>query len=333
MRPLPALPLLLPLLAAAAPAQIVEISSMTVPHAAVDMDAVGNAGTTSRGAVNRAGTNGGADLVRILPTHNPGSIQGVYDTGTSLGRALAFDAARNALLLVDPNGVYDPFDLRLDLAGPSTEVGIGIGDWEGGMLLDFFMDGQRVASHTSTPFDAQNGRVKFFQARGLTFDRVDLSAPTRAANWVVAELHVESDTGYRPFGQGCAGSAGTPTLDAAPTDTPVLGRNFTIAIGNLPAGAGSFAIVYGFSNTTFPGLGSLPFDLGVVGAPGCRLLCDLAATAGVGHSGGTGSFTMRLPNIRALAGTTFYNQAYVLDPGANGLGVTVTNGGEGRLRG
>ena len=76
---------------------------------------------------------------------------------------------------------------------------------------------------------------------------------------------------------------------------------------------------------------SLPFDLGVIGGPGCRLYNDPLILVPLTNSSGSAQFSVVLPNAASTAGATFYTQAWAVDGAANNLGVTVSNGVEGRI--
>jgi hypothetical protein len=75
----------------------------------------------------------------------------------------------------------------------------------------------------------------------------------------------------------------------------------------------------------------LPLDLKPLGASGCRLLVSADLVLLMSKSGGTASFTATIPNASNLVGLTFFEQGYVLDAGANALGLVVSNGGAIKL--
>lgn len=128
---------------------------------------------------------------------------------------------------------------------------------------------------------------------------------------------------YAPFGSGCAGSTGVPTLTG--NGLPTLGSAFTVTLGNLPLSLGVMAT--GFSNTAaFGGSVPLPFSLTPQGFPGCDLLVDPIAVQFLLGSGGSATWTFNIPNNTVFAGIAFYNQGISLDsvPAAS-----FTNGGAG----
>jgi hypothetical protein len=86
----------------------------------------------------------------------------------------------------------------------------------------------------------------------------------------------------------------------------------------------------GFSRTNWSGL-TLPFPLGGIGMTGCSLLAAPDVAFALANQGGTAAWSVLLPNDPGLVGVSFYNQGFVLDPGANPLGVTATGGGCGTI--
>lgn len=127
---------------------------------------------------------------------------------------------------------------------------------------------------------------------------------------------------YMPYGTGCAGSLGVPTLAAQPGSRPALGASFTAVIGNLPLNTA--IMVSGFSNTSSPPF-TLPLDLVSFGMPGCLLLAEAFDTQFLVGSGNQATWTLNLPNNPRFLNATLFNQGFSLDPTANVRGVTVSN--------
>ncbi len=84
----------------------------------------------------------------------------------------------------------------------------------------------------------------------------------------------------------------------------------------------------GFSDTQWGNL-QLPFDLGLIGMPGCFLYTPPTIPTGLANNQGAATWQLPVPNDTAHLGLRFFNQGFVLDPGANQLGVIATNGGAG----
>jgi hypothetical protein len=119
-------------------------------------------------------------------------------------------------------------------------------------------------------------------------------------------------------GDGCPGSNGTPALNFS--GSPVVGNTLSFDLTNgVPSGVALFFA--GFSNQT-----PFPFDLGIIGMPGCYQYTDLTVSAAVFLDPfGAGSFALPIPP--AAVGLLFYAQFAVLDLPANAFGFTNSNYG------
>jgi hypothetical protein len=333
-------------------AQIQEIPTMTVGASILDFDAtsLGPAGVpggtlaTSLAALRAAGTGGGAPITAITMTASS-APNGVYNTNLpfagetdppginssgpnppiNLGRALGWNAANPSapLLLINALATYSAYNCRIDLDAPVTQFGISIGDWLGSMVLTFRYQGSPVGSILTSRYDTS--APKFFSAPGF-FDSVQISADPLypSANWVIPRLYLENDGSWFPFGTGCQGTAGIPLMTLV--SPPVIGQTYTFTVTNFPSPNGAYVEVMGVSNTTIPGVGNLPLDLGPFGAPSCFVLCDLASTQFRVANNGVGTCSLGIPFVHPFAGYTFFNQVYVLDPAANALGIVVSAG-------
>lgn len=125
------------------------------------------------------------------------------------------------------------------------------------------------------------------------------------------------------FGAGC----GTPPMVFTPTSTAITGQSITGEVTSTPT---PFCFVsFGSSNTTMPGIGSLPLDLTIAGMTGCTLYhsADVFGlpTVGAGVAFQM-NFSMGVPSDPLLLGLHFYFQAFSFAPGANPLEVISSNG-------
>lgn len=127
---------------------------------------------------------------------------------------------------------------------------------------------------------------------------------------------------FLPFGLGCAGSAGTPTLTGGAA--PILGTTTTATIGNLPPGSPLALMAVGLSRTQWA-FGSLPMLLTNFGMPNCRTYTSVDLLTTVPASGGTATWSWNVPAQSIFLGTTFYLQGVGWDPGVNALGLTMSN--------
>ena len=134
---------------------------------------------------------------------------------------------------------------------------------------------------------------------------------------------------FLPFGSGCPGSLGVPTLAAAPGSRPALGTTFVTTAGNLPFGIAVLEV--GLSNTLTSSSLPLPLPLDTLGMIGCSLLVDPLVAFALVNAGSTANWTWTLPSNQTLFGQHFYAQAFALDPAANAFGFTASNGADGKL--
>lgn len=130
---------------------------------------------------------------------------------------------------------------------------------------------------------------------------------------------------YRPFGAGCMGTAGVPMLYAAAGSLPRIQASFSIEVGGVP---GAAVLLFGRSSASWAGI-PLPLALDGLGLTGCRLLVGGETVLPMVAAAGTARLALTIPNDGQLVGLTFFNQALVLDPGANPAGLTLSNGASG----
>jgi hypothetical protein len=127
---------------------------------------------------------------------------------------------------------------------------------------------------------------------------------------------------YAPFGAGCAvGGGGLPVLAGANGATPALGATFQVEVA--PVGGAALAVLgVGWSRTTWQGV-PLPVSLAPAGLTGCSLLVAPDALLPMTLQGTPAKAVLArtLPNVVALRGITFFEQALLLDASApNGIG-------------
>src|SRR5690606_8616095 len=191
----------------------------------------------------------------------------------------------------------------------------------GSVDLGFRRAGVEVGGHASSPCAAAT--VKWFHAAEL-FDTVEITN-AGPEGFVVTALHLEK-SGFGSFGSGCSGAGGVPRVTAIGEGRPRIGRPFEVEAQHLPPNGGVCLLAFGFSKTMLHPSTPLPFDLGVLGAPGCRILIDLAVVLRATHTGDSARFSVDLPPGGDCLGETFYVQALSLDPSANALGIATSPG-------
>lgn len=124
---------------------------------------------------------------------------------------------------------------------------------------------------------------------------------------------------YVTFANGCAGSH--PAARLVPLDTPRIGATHEVNVLDVPAGAAF--VLFGMSHTS-------PQSLATLGMPGCSLHVTADAAVVVTTTTGNARFQLPIPDVPALVGTHFFNQALILDPAAgNALGAVMSDAAEG----
>ena len=132
-------------------------------------------------------------------------------------------------------------------------------------------------------------------------------------------------TGAAVFhGVACQGGASAlPQL--ASRALPGIGQALNLDMSSLaPGQTGVMAL--GAGDVAFGPL-PLPFELALIGAPGCWLAQDSLVTLGFSSSSqGLATVGLQVPGNPALAGVPLYFQSIVVTPGANGANLLLTNG-------
>lgn len=308
-------------------AQVSEIPAMSIGSSRVDIDAINNGGpgATSLAAIRAAGAPTEAEVAQFVltPTAAP---QGFYNFNLN-GNGLGLDP-NGALATIIPLSYFTAFEARIDFDTAANEFGFSVGDWSGGMIVEFRrrQDDSLVASYHTSAFATTATKFLRSEAR---FDRVVLRGDAEAANWVLTELIVPTTPPWTAFGQGCPGASGQATLLAA--TEPVIGTTFSLSVTEMPATGGLVALTLGLSTTTDPVLGPLPVALTAVGAPGCSLLCSVEQIYFQVQTTGSIQFDLPVPADAALVGFEICNQAFVQDF-VNAFGFVATNGGFGYVQ-
>lgn len=251
-------------------------------------------------------------------------------TAAAVGTVVEWDLATNTDRVVGTG--YAPIHAAAAYAGQLL-VGDGAGNLDfvdpvTGALSPFLATG--LGKIVSIAVDAQQ-RVFVVATNGTTWSVHDAFAPLPAiyiSTAAIEDLEVGpvATATMEVFGSGCAG---TNTL--APTlgfqGRPALGGSYGVEFGNGPAAA---AVILALgSSRQFDGATPLPRDLAGLGMPGCVQYTNVLGTLFLLSSNtGAATATFTLPNNPAFASVRIPQQWVCLDPGANALGVTTSNGGE-----
>ena len=108
---------------------------------------------------------------------------------------------------------------------------------------------------------------------------------------------------------------------------PWIGGEISLDLGNAQAGIMP-QLNLGLSNTNWGGF-ALPFSTYRFGAPGCTVYNDAVVALGARvNDNGFAKIVIPVPNDLNLVGFTFYSQWLMLAPGANTLGVLLSDGME-----
>jgi len=223
--------------------------------------------------------------------------------------SLAYDSARGRTVLYGGLG---------SILGLPTFQLSDTWEWDGADWLQFSPpQGPPASSDNALAFDARRGRTVLFFADYFV-------------DGVLWEYGPTAPGSYEPFGAGCAGSAGTASLGARRDGLrPYPGNAVTIDVAPVPANA-AVLLSFGLSRTQWNAF-TLPLPLSGIGMPGCTLYASLDASLLLASSGGTATWTFHIPNNQGLVGLQFYNQAFVVDPPANSVGIATTNAAEARI--
>lgn len=220
--------------------------------------------------------------------------------------------------------------IDFDYANPENSsftqfVGLTIPDANG---ISLSPDSTRAAiTSTQTFLNAPSELTIVDAFSGAVIQNVTLSAMWNV--YTTAWQDASPVASYAPFGTGCVGALGVPTLAAQAASRPALGSNFSLAIGNLPFSTALVAT--GLSSTQTGGGLPLPLDLTVLGMTGCTQYVDALVLDFVVGAGNQADWTWAIPNQPDLFGALFFNQAFAFDPAANGFGWTASNAGAGVL--
>jgi hypothetical protein len=222
--------------------------------------------------------------------------------------AMAYDAARERVVV---------------FGGKQTQPFTWLSDtweWDGtGWRQRMTPESPRPRSDHAMVFDAGRGQCVVTGGVSSFFAQF-------ADTWLYGAERMAS---YSRFGQGCVGSAGLPVLAASGGHRPWLGEAFGVTLGSLPQA--TVAVLWvGGSRSSWGSL-RLPLALWSAGMPGCDLLVSPDEWLSMVITGGSATRIFYLPADPALLGAEFHNQALVVDPPANPLGATVTNGGLGTI--
>ena len=222
--------------------------------------------------------------------------------------------------------------LVLDVAGYGWENSVGL--WSsiglqnsflfdpalGNLVIDIEARGGRLTPTTSPAGFAGSSGFQRVYAFGWT------GSPPASGSSDQAGLKVQlcADLAYAtPFGAGCKGGNSLVPALGYPVAPKLGASTFSIDLAQAAASSVAF-LLFGVTNAA-PGL---PIDLTVINMPGCTLYVSQDIVIPFATSAaGAGSVPLPIANSAALIGVRVFNQSFVVDPGANGLGFAASNPG------
>lgn len=154
---------------------------------------------------------------------------------------------------------------------------------------------------------------------------VPWSVPFRPRVWN-GRLHYEviCSSATSSSGVGCFDSGGSMSV-LAHTGCADLSHRLRVAIHASATASGSGFLALGLSDTSWASIG-LPLDLSSRGAPGCAVYVSHDALAGpLAFRNGIAEAVFPIPFDPALIGSPIHAQGYHGDPGANALGLVLSN--------
>jgi hypothetical protein len=231
----------------------------------------------------------------------------------------------------------------------SHPAAIDIGDWNGDGIRDLAIGAPtanltqgsvfvystgpgrgllaRIDGPALSGFGASLAALGDLNGDGRTEFAVGAPTYANASNQVVGRVSVHTwniDPIAQPFGTGCPGSNGTPSLYFAGNAN--VGENLDVLCGNLRINSFGFWL-FGFSNSNL-GTTPLPASLTPFGYSGCTLYVSSEALEPFATTNTTlATRRIVIPNIPAFARLRFYVQASQLDALAAG-GIAFSNAGE-----
>ncbi|MBL8897586.1 MAG: hypothetical protein JNM84_08160 [Planctomycetes bacterium] len=136
------------------------------------------------------------------------------------------------------------------------------------------------------------------------------------------ELRTNAEAAYAEIGAGC----GTPQARLASElgARPWIGESFSLEVAPLPSNTLAALMLFGTSNTQWSAI-PLPLDFGPLGAAGCLLHVSIEAQAPLQLVGARALQSTNIPVAPELLGRTLYQQALLLAPGSNPLGIVLSS--------
>lgn len=240
-----------------------------------------------------------------LTTYDAATLTDNFATNANAG-SLAGGITNGSIYLPPIAPPVDPLDFRVVIPF-ATPV-----SWHATPGVNLLLRIRTLGTASAYPLDAADG----------------VNAATLEGDYLAA-------TGQLQRGRGIAfcllSASGAPPV-LLNVNRPAAGTTFRIDVRQARAGTIG-AMFFGESDRNWAG-GRLPYSLAAFGAPQCNLLTPPTIALSLSTNAQGQSMTLvPIPNIEALWGSYFFNQACVVDPQANGFGLVFTQGGKGVIAG
>lgn len=273
-----------------------------VTYVAFDLHAITNPTINSTillqsdGAVTIATTS-----TSSLPSTAPALPPGVEYVDVTMGQSCA------AALRSDGEVVVVGYPLTVPLPSPPSGVAYVQIDAYGNLLLARRSDGLVTVAYgpggNAAPVPTPWPGESIVEVRASLYDSAVRIGPTST---------------YVTYAAGCAGTL--PPSRLVPRDTPAIGLLHRVTVFDLPENLA--VMVFGWGRTA-------PTPLAALGMPGCFAHVTIDASVALVGAAGVARVDVPIPNVSALIGVAFTNQAIVFDAAANAAGLVVSDAAEG----
>lgn len=278
---------------------------------------------------------------QVIPTNSPpGLTDPAMAYHAQIGLTVLFGGADSSGLPRDETWTYDGFTWQqVALTGPRPSARMGARMEailsRGVVMLTGGRDPvTQVIQNDSWEFDGNTWqqvhpvyggmyppRADFAMAHDFTNDRITAFGGVTATGFPLDDT-MQFGAQFQPFGNGCAGTAGTPQLRLG--TRPVIGTTCTVHLDNLLPTMPFGVMAVGLSRTQWP-LGSLPMLLTNLGMPNCRSYTSADLLVTIPATGGTATWSFAFPPLPVQLGDAYYLQGLSVDPNVNAAWLTVSN--------
>jgi len=219
---------------------------------------------------------------------------------------------------VEPGMVYDEFrDVVVFYGGHNSYPRSDTWEWDGKAWSQKKVTSPGPRSRPSIGYVSALKKTIFFG--GYTG-----ALPMKDDTWI---YETDKPAMFTFTGTACKSSAGLPVLNGAAL--PWTDSTMILEATPVPAAAPVLASL-GLSKANWGAI-TLPLDLTVFGASGCRLYTGLDVVVVAPTTNGTATLAVPIPAMPALAGAKLFDQFLILDTSANSLGIAFSGLAEAQI--